>query len=199
MKKFVFISIPKNASQSVHNFFGVKWKGSSKPTDTGIMDNHARAVVIRDRYGLEQFESRFKFAFVRNPWDRCVSWYEFHRKMGLAPYNRHSFESWIKAGMPHHWKIQSKTDYRTGISPLSQYIFIVDENNDLIVDFVGRVENIDSDMTRVLTILGDTRKFSTQSNKSNRSRDYRKYYNTITQDIVADILHKDIEMFGYTF
>ena len=197
-KKFIFISIPKNASITIHKLFGIKQKDRSNKRDVGIFDNHARCEIIKKRYGEEEFDGRFKFCFVRNPWDRCVSWFFFHKR--LKPYRYYSFAGWIKADMPHHWKIQNGTDYiKEKISPLEQYVFIYDKQGNKMIDYIGKVENLDDDLKYLLKRGYMKRTNGHRQNKSSRRSDYRKYYTRETKNIVANQLKKDIQLFNYKF
>ena len=146
-KKYVFVSIPKNGSQSVFDMFGYKLKDHSKESDMGIMDNHARCVVIKKRYG--DFDARYKFCFVRNPLERLVSWYDYHlKRYRCEPYTKMDFRSWILADCPHHWKKQNGTSWRGDLSPLRQWQFIYDDDGNLMVDDVFRMENFEQDLRR---------------------------------------------------
>ena len=110
-----FISIPKNASKTTLDILDL---GPNRDLETTtslvIFENHQRAAILNKKYDLHNL---FVFCFVRNPYDRCVSWYAYHKK--IEPYKSLNFEAWVKAGMPHHQKRQNQTDYETeGISPL---------------------------------------------------------------------------------
>lgn len=198
MRKYIFISIPRNASHSISKILNQKKKDLSNRKSIGISDNHARCAVIKRRYGVPEFNKRFKFCFVRNPWDRCVSWFFYHRKM--VPYNKYTFEKWVKAGMPHHWTIQNGTNYRRlKMSPLHQSVFFIDGEGKPEVNYVGRIENFEHDMKEILTKLDvNSNMVNIKLNRSNRV-EYRKYYTEETKNIVARILKRDIELFKYEF
>ncbi len=117
----VFISIPKNASKSILNILALgKNRDQENTSSLIIYENHQRASILSQKYDLNNL---FVFSFVRNPYDRCISWYEYHKNMEL--YRSLSFSSWVKQRMPHHWRIQNQTDYVSeGFSPLFQYNFV---------------------------------------------------------------------------
>lgn len=80
--KFIFVHIPKTAGTSIGNAlttvmprFGY---GSITPAGT---DKHQH---VLDLIGLQKSEDYFKFAFVRNPWDRHVSNYFHQRKKNTS-------------------------------------------------------------------------------------------------------------------
>lgn len=194
-----FISIPKNASKTVLDIMALGKNRDIEYTDSPVIyENHQRGSVLAKKYDLEQL---FVFCFSRNPYDRCVSWYTYHRL--LEPYKSMSFGDWIKSGLPHHWVRQNATNYeREGISPLLQYNFI--EN--CRVDFIGRIENFEEDLNVVIETLnaicmeqkldhrflyGDKR-----LNTSEKQRENVRYTNE-TREIVYTLLKKDFEYFGY--
>lgn len=200
-KKSIFITIPKNASHSICKFVGTNKRNRSKKIDNIIPDNHARAIVILKRYGLPEFNKRIKFTFVRNPWSRCVSWYNFHKKMNLYPYTSMTFEQWVMKDLPHHWNIQNGTNYRQlKISPLHQHVFIMDNQGNSMMNFIGKIENMNQDIIRLCKILGKPipKNLNIKLNKSGNV-DYRKFYNDKTRKKVAEILKKDIQLFNYEF
>jgi len=101
-----FISIPKNASKTVLHMLRL---GKNRDRDTTsspvIYENHQRGAVLADKCRLDRL---YTFCFVRDPYERCISWYEYHRN--LQPYESLTFADWVHAGMPHHWKRQNQTD-----------------------------------------------------------------------------------------
>lgn len=164
-----------------------------------IYENHQRAAVLAQRFQLDDL---FVFCFSRDPYDRCVSWYEFHRH--LEPYRSLAFRDWVGHGMPHHWEVQNGTDYTSlGISPLLQYHFV----EGCRVDFVGKVESFLDDLAVVVERLnrmcerrGIDRRFEVRDehlNRSGRSRDLGDYYDEDSKDLVYRTLEKDFLHFGY--
>ena len=196
----VFISIPKNASKTVLNILKL---GANRDIDNAdspvIYENHQRGVVLASKYELENL---FVFCFSRNPYDRCVSWYEFHKN--IEPYKSLTFEKWIKKGMPHHWEKQNETNYiKENMSPLLQYNFV----DQCKVDFIGKIENFENDLK---TIVDKLNRIWVQSNfkkrfkynnkninKSKRNSNIDSYYTNETKEIVHTLLKKDFLYFGY--
>ena len=65
--KFIFIHVPKNAGTSIHKSVGL---------DKSI---HVTLKQYIKLLGKEQYESMFSFAFVRNPFSRFISLYNYAR------------------------------------------------------------------------------------------------------------------------
>lgn len=196
-----FISIPKNASKTVLSILELGRNRDIENTDSPIIyENHQRGTILKNKYDLENL---FVFCFSRNPYDRCISWYEYHRF--LEPYSSMSFTDWIKSGLPHHWIKQNATNYpKEGISPLLQYNFV--EN--CKIDFIGRIENFQEGLQTVIEKLNIIceekqvkRHFIFKDRKlnstSNRRSDIDYYYTQETKDIVYSLLQKDFHFFDY--
>jgi len=196
----LFISIPRNASQTVQAILGLgPNRDQENTTSLVIHENHQRASVLAEKYDLGVL---FVFCFVRNPFDRCVSWYEFHKH--VKPYRSLSFSAWVAAGMPHHFRKQNETDYVANrLTPLLQSTFI----DGCQPDFIGRFEAFSVDMPVVIQRLNDAcarqgleHRFQwtdVHKNQSRRRMDYLSYYTSETQATVARLLRPDFERFNY--
>lgn len=194
-RKFIFISVPKNGSQSIHKMFNVRLKDHSNITDVGIFDNHCRAAVLKRRY--PDFDDRFKFCFVRNPWERIVSWWNYHRKMNIAMYKEITFPEWVKQGCPHHWGPQNGTRYkRENRSPLDQFQFIYDDKGNCLVDFIGKMENFNDELKKIQKELNVS--FDNIEHRNKTSSDWKAYYTPELITLVSIRFKKDIDLFGYT-
>ena len=130
----LFISIPKNGSKSILNNFSLgNIRGIENSPSLVIFENHQRGKILSQKYNLDNL---FVFCLSRNPYDRTVSWFEYHKN--IPPYCELNFIEWVDQGMPHHWVQQNQTNYLIeNLSPLEQHIFI----DDCKVDFIGKLEN----------------------------------------------------------
>ena len=70
-----------------------------------------------------------------------------------------------------------------------------------IADFVGRVENLEQDMSRLFDYLGITENVIdiTKENPSKEKVDYREQYNTESVEIVQSLYQQDFEYFNYSY
>ena len=189
-KGALFIHIPKCAGVSIENFFG--WKGL----------RHETLQPYANENPIELLESCFKFVFVRNPWDRMVSWYFKHSGELYEPKTKEGFLSWVKQGMPNHWKVVDKTDWRErnwdgSNDALSSLDFLENDKN-IEIDFIGKVETIDEDMKTICEKLNINYNKLSHTNKSNRNH-YREYYDEDAKKIVEERLERDLLFFPYEF
>ena len=151
---------------------------------------HLPAWQIRQMVSPEEWQTFFRFAFVRNPWDRAVSDYFYARKASREiPSSEHygriypdSFLEWFKD--------------RT---PLIQSEFICDPSTaQILVDFVGRFENLARDFQTVCDRIGLSDVLLPHKN-STRHRPYREYYDDEARAKVERVCAADTRNFGYTF
>lgn len=151
---------------------------------------HVKAKEIKKELPKEVYDNFYKFAFVRNPWDRMVSAYHSILSNTRHPYHR-SFKSLRNFDEFVECLVTIKKNEEI------QKNFVIDSEGKLIVDFVGRYENLEQDFYRLCTVL-NVKAFIPPS-KNPIKRKYRDYYNDKTIKLIEDYLKEDIEFFGYTF
>ena len=224
----LFVHVPKTAGMSIEDVFlrlvGLTWK-TRAPLLLGRNDDprlgpprleHLKAgeYVAGGHLTAEQFESYFKFSFVRNPWDRMVSEYKYRGYPVKVDFKTYLF----KHLPPPGW-----TDAYRHIIP--QHDFLYDEAGRLLVDFVGRYESLQADFDRVCARLGiplaplprvnrslDEARPNTLRKLRKRLRraiwswerkhtfpDYTEYYDEESREFVGRLFRKDVESFNYAF
>ncbi|NES08461.1 MAG: sulfotransferase family protein [Okeania sp. SIO2F4] len=70
--KFIFVDAQKTAGQSLTETLKKNVPDLEKLV---TKQKHGSAITGRDILGVDKWNEYYKFAFVRNPWDRLVSWY----------------------------------------------------------------------------------------------------------------------------
>jgi chondroitin 4-sulfotransferase 11 len=187
--KSIFIHIQKTGGSSIEQ--------ALRTVDSALARNpyggrHAYAKDFRGTVDPVRWDSYYKFAFVRNPWDRLVS---RHRMCMEVMGNR--FQTYVRNNHPEFSDFirngNSNALSRTGCNQLD---YITDDNGNVLVDFIGRYENLEEDF-RNMDLAGCAVKLP-HINKSTHS-DYRNYYTDETREIVAQRFAKDCEFFGYQF
>jgi Sulfotransferase family len=166
----------------------------------GLVDfplQHLPAIVLRELIGRRLWEKLFTFSFVRNPWDLVVSAYHFQmRNMSEPAFLR--FEADRAAVLSRCTSFTHFVRIYPIIDPRDQYDLIADERGDVIVDFVGRYESLQSDFAAICQRLGFGDVSVPHLNASSH-RPYREYYTEETKALVGRFFARSIERFGYEF
>lgn len=198
---FLLIHVQKTGGDSLTRLLQ-----TADPSASFFLNKHDRLVQAQDQFTPDAWASLFKFAFVRNPWDRLVSWYTMIQERltrksrplvnQLWQYmldNSNSFEEFI---LNCHEPIND----RDGIKSFwfNQLDFLTDASGHLGVDFIGRQETFQEDTTRLFQHLGLSLPPLIHHNRSQHQH-YSLYYSDRTRDVVAEGYQRDIEYFGYTF
>lgn len=199
-KKFIFIHIYKVAGSSFRHTLGhYAILKSRKNILRGIINKkyrisgsdfsgHITAAELKSLIPDNIFENYFKFAFVRNPWDWQVSLYHFARQKSTHWQHQHigkmTFEEYID------WRVEK--DLHT------QKEFVCDDKGEIIVDFIGKLENLQDDYRKICNMINVPYSELPKKNSSIHD-DYRSYYNSKTIDIVAKAFEDDILTFNYSF
>ncbi len=157
---------------------------------------HAKAIAAYEMLPRELFNSLFKFAFVRNPWDLQVS--SFHHIKRERPHllkGIKDFESFLL------WKLDPERPYHyiidTSIELQSDYV--IDLEGKIIVDFIGRYERLEQDFIEACKRIGIKPPKLPHKRKAKDRKSYQKYYNDRTAELIAKHFKRDIDMFGYSF
>ena len=137
----------------------------------------------------------FTFAFVRNPWDKVVSHYHYRVKTNQSGLRDRplDFNTWVR--LAYIDKDSSYYDHPRIFMP--QMDWITDRDGKILVDFIGRFEQLDRDFRAVCDHLGITAELPHEK-KSNRGP-YQAYYDDETRAFVADWFDQDIDLFDYRF
>jgi hypothetical protein len=141
------------------------------------------------RMPAESFTRYFKFAFVRNPWDRLVSEYNF-----LLERPAHG----------RHKKVKKLSDFKHFIhmqvkrNDAYQINMLCDQQGKLLMDFVGKLENLEEDWQTVCKKIGIPYQ-QLQRKNATQHRHYQDYYDDETRQLVGRHWSREIELFEYTF
>ena len=237
-RKFIFIHLHKCAGTSITNALkdiltagdllisgGQLGTGgnANQSQEFGQLRKHSTAAEAKDAVGEEIWNSFFKFALVRHPLERIVSFYEFLNRvrqnqsgdtgvMGkiLSPFRKDKSIRNVDQ-IPWSWPGMRALVNTTNFSEFirsellsneqamnPQASSLVDQEGELLVDYVGKVENVDSDWQAICKRLGMEAPVLNIDNKSRRNFDSLKEY--WTPDDIQYIMQKhriDFELFGY--
>lgn len=205
----VFLHISKTAGQSVrqalarHRFIlsDVKQGRLGWKDDFSYQRFATRgfARVIRDEIGADAWERCFTFTFVRNPWDRAVSAWRYLDRPGDHGEGL-SFPEFLERVVGETKRYDpddhARNKFFWHVEPQAPQL--LDEEGRLLVDFVGRTENLQADFDHACREIGIPTVVLPRVNTTERG-DYRSYYDAATRSLVADYYADDAARFGYTF
>jgi hypothetical protein len=77
-----------------------------------------------------------------------------------------------------------------------QINMLADKNGNLLMDFIGKFENLHDDWNRITDKLGIENKELTHRKKAG-IKDYNSYYTDESRALVSELWKRDIEAFGY--
>lgn len=201
----IFVHIPKTGGTSIEDVIWGSdhssrtekqlWMGAVRPGFNKYQSGglqHLLATQIRQEVGQSVFDRFWKFAFVRNPWDRVVSQYCYMKKR--KDLRRHSgMRRWTS--LKKYLRLIQKVEH---VQWYEQWRFILDKDGHRLVDFIGRFENLQQDFQSVMTRLGRPNEKLPHTMKSQRTH-YSDYYDQESLDTVAQMYQRDIELLGYSY
>tara|TARA_B100000131_G_scaffold121744_2_gene118809 strand:- start:2552 stop:3274 length:723 start_codon:yes stop_codon:yes gene_type:complete len=223
--KTIQVRIPKTGSTSMANAL-TKLNGSIGIRHTGPNKIHSSIHQIKGIQGFDEFDSYFKFAFVRNPFDWLISNCMYFK----GPYGqarRISIEDWIlglervmesrggdyfnfnpysyafsnsKTASCGHGRCQAIGGRRECNCLSSGQLDYISDGSKILVDYVGKLENIENDWMCVLDKAGIKEAVALpHDNKKEHSKD--SYVSMFKDERVVEIVYKlfknECEMFGY--
>lgn len=206
--KIIFIHIPKCAGSSIKDFYFDKpsydWKTPDYECLYGwcperkIHMQHAtpKQLIETNLIKLEDWNRYFKFTFVRNPWDRAYSDYLWMKKDRNI---RGSFKSFINKEGKFKDVLNNNSimTYR-GDHLTAQSEFAADKQYPL--DFIGKFENLKSDIKSINNQLGIRSEFSKHSKENKKKLShYSKFYTNSNLELVQSLYLEDIKQFNYRF
>ena len=214
--KFIFIQAPKTGTSSIQ-----QWLIENDQVDLEYSDmfqKHIRVNTWERILSPQKFNHAFKFMFVRNPWDRLVSDYHYLNLLASDPSSECSRDAHTIAAKSLFidYKITDFTDFVNFITDHSEeyHMFPVGylkintltkfatrqpygNNGKVIVDHIGRFENLQSDFDEICEKLDIPGSTLPHINSTKRQKDWRSYYTDDTFLKVAEFYIDDIVRFGY--
>jgi hypothetical protein len=188
--QYIFYEIPKCASSSIKKLIFLQNAGHPLSSRHDYWIERAPEMRLLGSVPESEYKDYFKFAIVRNPWDRVVSCYH-NKRHNLKPFfpegqsdiSFKEFLNLIKSKQNHHW------------IPCSNFIPKVDGK--LFVDKILRFEMLGDGFEELKEIVGLEGSLPV-INTSVRS-EFRDYYDDEAEAIVRDLFKEDIETFDYQF
>lgn len=220
--KFIILSVPKTGSTSLRKSF---WKYSDIHSTQNTknpqwVDEFGKPIHDHVKFNelhnhFSNLDEYYTVAFVRNPWSRIVSYFEYIRRCSIEHKKKietgeiHKIAEYRKNFGALTKKVMDSCDYkfpkfvrtieshRWWLRPCYDWV-CNKTNTEIGVDFIGKMETIQQDFNKLCDKFKLPKKTLPTTNKTNHTH-YTEYYNKATRDIIAKNFAKDIEHFGYTF
>ena len=198
--RFIFFAVPRTATHAVRQALRAHlgeddWEQQALfgkqiipvPDIASIGHGHISFQQARAFLSTESVSSYFKFGFVRNPFDRFVSTCFFlnRRNPGFTGNEVEFMRQAIR-----------NTRFRQRVLVSPQYQMLTDDNDTLMMDYVGRYETLQESFDNICSQIGVTPSELSMKNSS-RHGQYQCYYDETLKSSVAEFYSKDFELFGY--
>lgn len=186
--RFIFLAVPKTGTSSIE-----KALAPYKSGITSQFNKHATCLKLQRDLPAGIWERYFKFAFVRNPYDRMQSWYFYRQRDSLAnaDHPRHhlytgnlSFEAFI-------------CGFASNELMLKQVDFIAPHGGGLQLDWVGKFETLARDFNSLCRQLNIACESLPVIRPSNNTGNTSNLWTPTTRRIVNDYFEEDFVMFDY--
>ena len=211
-KKAIFIHIPKNGGSYIASLLSKNYGfknyylkrpdhkqfclGLDKSVDKHENKIHGTLIYYKTSSVLnkimnmneQKWNNYYIFSFIRNPYDRIVSGWNYVNKYNIPfdkfiniKYNANSYDYW------HVFMSQSR--------------HIIDNNGKFRIDYLGKFENMESDLKIILNKIGFKNILHKPFKKNSKKHDnYETYYNNNTIiEKVNNLLKEDLQNFDYDY
>ena len=202
-RRFIFAAVPKTGTHAVRQALREQLdEGDVEQVGlfvdkrfpwedlAAIRHGHLSLRQVRPYLGEAAFEGYFKFAFVRNPFDRFVSYCAFMLRGGDA-FQRQPRE------VMRHFLFEDPPEPHILFQPQAS-LLVDDDGETLLTDGVGRVEDMQGSYDVICARIGIASRPLDRVNGSRRG-DYRPYYDQALIDGVAARYAQDLALFDYSF
>ena len=218
LHKFIYVHIPKTAGTSIETAFGHHEPGRLNQDHRTIREIEPLSNVLRNLHRTEtlealakrgrnqfrrltdgyfetatpaQYDSYFRFAIVRNPWDRCLSWYKnvmrndwLRKPLGID--ESCSFDYFMR-NYQNQWGLRPQT------------YWVENSAGAVSLDYVGRFEQLEDAFDHICTRIGVTRVELPKMLVKHGRTDYRTEYDDSLKEYVGRLYAREIELFDYQF
>jgi|SaaInlV_165m_DNA_1040744.scaffolds.fasta_scaffold38728_1 chondroitin 4-sulfotransferase 11 len=143
-----------------------------------------------------KFPQYFKFSFVRNPWDRIVSYY--HEKKCLNNVSFSDYIKMVRGDFPEKRRELSRRDPNVWKHARGYLNFWLPQKSIKHLDYIGKLESIQSDWETISKRLNINHPLIHARKTLDRSP-YQDYYDGESKEIVRKLYEEDVQYFGYSY
>ena len=228
--KFIFIHIPKCGGSSIENslskFTKLDLMNNPRPLSdeqiesrnlyvTGSLHRLARHLSAREIKALmkdQKFQDYYKFSIVRNPYSRLVSYYNFIRQLKSPDRKKLQVRLVLDSDNFKDFVVNALQVEEINLF-FNQHKYIFDEDENNLMDFIGKFENLSSDFEQIIQTIRSKENFLFQIFRSliasnnpslphinaSKSANYKQYYDDELREKVEQACRKDLDLFDYHF
>ena len=222
--KFIFIHIGKTGGTSIEkvlcNHLGIDFEHTKKNPNNGNWWKHAWACGMKELVGQKIWDDYFTFAFVRNPYDMLLSLYsmytqypeyinpEVHSNL-YHPWNQ--FKDYEDLVMSMEQGVHEPDEkWRKQLNKLGaantmqvwnslknlQSKYLCDDQDELMVDYVGRFETLQDDFNHCCDKIG-IQQLELIKHGATKHKSFKDVYTPAMRETVKAHSGKDIDRFEY--
>lgn len=183
----IFVHIPKTAGISI-----------IKAIYGDVSKEGHRSIYFYKQVFDKDFNDFFTFTFIRNPYDRLYSSYKFLQNGGMNQHDKNAFQKYLS----HYTDFEdfvlnglnSEIIYEI-IHFIPQSEFICNNDGKIMVDFIGKFENLYEDIKDLSEKIN--KEIVLEHHNKNNKLDFSKIYTEDMKLKVYNIYKKDVEIFRY--
>ena len=196
--KFIFFAVPKTATHAIRlalrehlnaddweqqTLFGKQYLPVRELAALG--HGHISVRELKPHLPADAWESYFKFAFVRNPFDRFVSTCFFLNRG--TPHFEDSVLPFMKEAL-------KRPRFKGRVLVKPQADLLTSSSGEVALDFVGRYESLQESFDEICRRIGIPTSDLSRKNASQHGA-YDQYYDQTLQEQVADFYRNDFRLF----
>lgn len=203
-KQFIFVHISKTAGTSIRaalDSYAIKTPSSKwhsllrrfdlpKDYQRYKFSRHAFLSVAERKLPFEEYQRYFKFAVVRNPWDRLVSGY--HSTHGLKE-ERNPNRKYKEPTSFYDYLQKQRKRKNFQLERITNLAGHID------LDCMLRFEQLDAEIERLSKQLGVKITLPHRNNSLRQKISFQEYYDQRSRDFVAKHWAKEIRLLDYQF
>jgi len=164
-------------------------KAYNPQEDLDHRDNKFNPHLDYRSVSLELLENVYSISFVRNPWDRFVSWYRYSN-------SELTFDRFVRVKLGLEPEPEGKRNSNRERNPSTQEAYWLHS------DLVFRFEDLESEVRRLADLLYlklHLKWLNGSRSLQEQHKGYRDYYDPETVRLVAEAEEPTISTFGYEF
>jgi hypothetical protein len=186
-KKLVFVHVPKTGGSSIDSALKSAFR----------VPIGKRIQTCREIHGLlgeKSYLKFFKFAVVRNPWDRFLSKFLWSQQHTGSISPDRTFRWYVD----HIPKIRKREMRKRYDAFSSQSEWLKDKSGEIRISKIIRFESLAAGWAEICDLIG-LKRCELPHEKVTLHNHYSEYYDDHSRQVIGDLYAEDIERFGYSF